>query len=256
MRILLTNDDGVHAQGLWILEQIARELADDVFVVAPESDQSGVAHSLSLSDPLRLREIGPRRYAVKGTPTDCIIMGVRKIMADLRPDLVLSGVNRGQNVAEDVTYSGTIAGAMEGAMLGIPAIALSQAYGGGHGRASIEWDAAEAHAAPLIRKILAAGIPRGGLVNINFPPCGADEVKGVAFTRQGQRNVELMRVEERRDGRGFPYFWLMFQGGEIQFEDGADLAALAARKISVTPLRLDLTDDDERLRLEKAFATR
>jgi 5'-nucleotidase len=256
MRILLTNDDGVHAQGLWILEQIARELADDVFVVAPESDQSGVAHSLSLSDPLRLREIGPRRYAVKGTPTDCVIMGVRKIMADLRPDLVLSGVNRGQNVAEDVTYSGTIAGAMEGAMLGIPAIALSQAYGGGHGGASIEWDAAEAHAAPLIRKILAAGIPRGGLVNINFPPCGADEVKGVAFTRQGQRNVELMRVEERRDGRGFPYFWLMFQGGEIQFEDGADLAALAARKISVTPLRLDLTDDDERLRLERAFATR
>ena len=141
--ILLTNDDGVHAPGLAVLETIANELSDDVFVVAPESDQSGVAHSLSLSDPLRLREISPRHYAVKGTPTDCVIMGVRMIMADCKPDLVLSGVNRGQNVAEDVTYSGTIAGAMEGAMLGIPSIALSQAYAGVHGRTSIEWNSAE-----------------------------------------------------------------------------------------------------------------
>jgi len=256
MRILLTNDDGVHAAGLTVLEQIAAELSDDVTVVAPESDQSGVAHSLSLSDPLRLREISPRHYAVKGTPTDCVIMGVRMIMADKRPDLVLSGVNRGSNVAEDVTYSGTIAGAMEGAMLGIPSIALSQAYGGLSGRPTIEWAAAEAHAAPLIRKVLAAGIPGGGLVNVNFPACPADKVKGVAFTRQGQRNAELMRVEQRRDGRGFPYFWLMFQRGEIRFDEDTDLAALAANQISVTPLRLDLTDDETRLRLEKAFATR
>jgi 5'-nucleotidase len=254
MRILLTNDDGIHAAGLTVLEQIARELADDVFVVAPESDQSGVAHSLSLSDPLRLREISPRHYAVKGTPTDCVIMGVRMITSDRKPDLVLSGVNRGQNVAEDVTYSGTIAGAMEGAMLGIPSIALSQAYSGVHGRTAIEWEAAEAHAAPVIRKILAAGIAPGSLVNVNFPPCGADEVKGISFTRQGQRNAELMRVEQRRDGRGFPYYWLMFQRGEIQVDDGTDLAALAAQNISVTPLRLDLTDDEQRLRLEKAFA--
>ncbi len=256
MRILLTNDDGIHAAGLAVLETIAAELSDDVIVVAPESDQSGVAHSLSLSDPLRLREISPRHYAVKGTPTDCVIMGVRMIMADKRPDLVLSGVNRGQNVAEDVTYSGTIAGAMEGAMLGIPSIALSQAYAGVHGRPSIEWDSAEKHAVPLIRKILEAGIPYGGLVNVNFPPCAGDEVAGVAFTRQGQRNAELMRVEQRRDGRGFPYFWLMFQRNEIRFDDGTDLAALAENKISVTPLRLDLTDDESRLRLEKAFAIR
>jgi 5'-nucleotidase len=254
MRILLTNDDGVHAHGLKLLEQIARELSDDIFVVAPEYDQSGVAHSLSLSDPLRLRKIGDRHFAVKGTPTDCVIMGVRKIMADRRPDLVLSGVNRGQNVAEDVTYSGTIAGAMEGAMLGIPSIALSQAYAGVHGRPAIEWESAAAHAAPLIRRILAAGIAPGGLVNVNFPPCGADEVRGVAFTRQGQRNAELMRVEERRDGRGFAYYWLMFQRGEIELGDGTDLAALANRMISVTPLRLDLTDDDSRLRFERAFA--
>ena len=151
MRILLTNDDGIHAAGLKLLESIAGELSDDVTVVAPENDQSGVAHSLSLSDPLRLREIGPRHFALKGTPTDCVIMGVRKILAGRPPDLVLSGVNRGQNVAEDVTYSGTIAGAMEGALLGIPSIALSQAYGGAVGRPLIEWSAAETHAAPVIR---------------------------------------------------------------------------------------------------------
>jgi 5'-nucleotidase len=256
MRILLTNDDGINAPGLGVLETIARELADDIVVIAPESDQSGVAHSLSLSDPLRLREVSPGHYAVRGTPTDCVIMGVRMIMADKRPDLVLSGVNRGQNVAEDVTYSGTIAGAMEGAMLGVPAIALSQAYAGVHGRPAIEWDSAEAHAVPLIRRILEAGIAPGGLINVNFPPCAAGEVRGIAFSRQGQRNAELMRVEQRRDGRGFPYYWLMFQRSEIRFDDGTDLAALAENKISVTPLRLDLTDDESRLRLEEAFAIR
>ena len=193
---------------------------------------------------------------MKGTPTDCVIMAVRRILADSPPDLVLSGVNRGQNVAEDITYSGTIAGAMEGAMLGIPSIALSQAYGGVVGRPTIEWDAAGAHAVPVIRKILAAGIAPGGLVNVNFPPCGADEVKGIAFTRQGRRNAELMRVEERRDGRGFPYYWLMFQRGAFDKEEGTDLAALAQGKISVTPLRLDLTDKDSRLRFEEAFAQR
>ena len=254
MRILITNDDGIHAQGLKVLEEIARELSDDVTVVAPESDQSGVAHSLSLSDPLRLREVTPRHFAVRGTPTDCVIMGVRKILADRKPDLVLSGVNRGQNVAEDVTYSGTIAGAMEGAMLGIPAIALSQAYGGVPGRPHVVWDVARTHAPPLIRKILATGIPAGGLVNVNFPACAADEVAGVAFARQGQRNAELMRIEERRDGRGFPYYWLMFQRGEIRFDEGTDLAAMAARRIAVTPLRLDLTDDIELARLEGAFS--
>ena len=129
MRILITNDDGINATGLKVLEDIAHALSDDVYVIAPESDQSGVAHSLSLNDPLRLRKISPRHFAVKGTPTDCVIMGIRSVMLDNPPDLVLSGVNRGQNVAEDVTYSGTIAGAMEGTILGVPSIALSQAYG-------------------------------------------------------------------------------------------------------------------------------
>src|SRR5829696_2980934 len=145
MRILCTNDDGIHAPGLDVLEKIARALSDDVWVVAPETDQSGVSHSLSLNDPLRLREISPRHFAVKGTPTDCVIMGVRQLMNEHRPDLVLSGVNRGQNVAEDVSYSGTVAGAIEGTILGVPSIALSQSYGPA-GKDEIKWRCAEHHA--------------------------------------------------------------------------------------------------------------
>src|SRR5271157_702954 len=128
MRILVTNDDGIHAPGLDICEQIARSLSDDVWVIAPEYDQSGVAHSLSLNDPLRLRQVADRRFAVRGTPTDCVIMGARHVLNGAAPDLVLSGVNRGRNAGEDVIYSGTIAGAMEGAILGIPSFALSQSY--------------------------------------------------------------------------------------------------------------------------------
>src|SRR5271154_4477720 len=163
MRILLTNDDGIHAPGLKLLERIAKMFSDDVYVVAPESDQSGVAHSLSLNNPLRLREITPRHFAVQGTPTDCVIMGVRKLMAGRKPDLILSGVNRGQNVAEDVTYSGTIAATMEGTLIGIPSIALSQAYGGPEGHRDIRWGCAESHASSVIARILKAGIAPGGL---------------------------------------------------------------------------------------------
>jgi 5'-nucleotidase len=227
MRLLLTNDDGIHAPGLKTLEAIAAELSDDVVVVAPETDQSGVAHSLSLSDPLRLRHIGPKHYAVQGTPTDCVIMGVRHIMREHRPDLILSGVNRGQNVAEDVTYSGTIAAALEAALLGIPAIALSQAFWGAEGDKSLYWDCAKAHGPPLVSRIMRAGIAPGTLVNVNFPPCPADEVRGVAICAQGRRDADLMRIEERRDGRGNPYFWLMFQKGEFTPGEGTDLAALA-----------------------------
>jgi 5'-nucleotidase len=254
MRILLTNDDGIHAPGLAVLEAIAKQLSDDVVVVAPETDQSGVAHSLSLNNPLRLREISPRHFAVQGTPTDCVIMGVRKIMADARPDLILSGVNRGQNVAEDVTYSGTIAATMEGTLIGIPSIALSQAYAGPEGHKSIRWDCAETHAPSLIERILKAGVAPGILVNVNFPACAPDEVAGVAITTQGRRDTELLRIEERRDGRGNPYFWLMFKRGSFTPEAGTDIEAIAAGKISLTPLRLDLTDAAARIRYAEAFA--
>jgi len=252
MRVLLTNDDGIHAPGLGVLEKIASELSDDLWVVAPETDQSGVSHSLSLNDPLRLREIGPRHYAVKGTPTDCVIMAVRHIL-DGAPDLLLAGVNRGQNVAEDVTYSGTIAGAMEGTILGIPSIALSQCYGLST-RQNPHWDTALHHGPVLIRRVLAEGMPRDVLVNGNFPDCAADEVKGIAITTQGKRDQELLRIEPRLDGRGNPYFWLAYARRERQVpSSGTDLSAVADNRISVTPLRLDLTDEPFMTRLAEAF---
>jgi len=254
MRILITNDDGIHAPGLGVLERIATALSDDVYVVAPETDQSGVAHSLSLNDPLRLRAISPRHFAVKGTPSDCILMAIRKVLDDRPPDVILSGVNRGQNVAEDVTYSGTIAGAMEGTLLGIPSFALSQAYGAGSGSGNIHWDCAETHAPPLIRKVLSEGVPPNVLVNLNFPDRPPNEIKGTAVTVQGRRDTDLLRVEERRDGRGNPYFWLVVARGRFTPGHGTDLAALAEGKISLTPLRLDLTDEPSVTRYAGLFA--
>src|SRR3954466_987505 len=180
MRILITNDDGIHAPGLDACEKIARAMSDDVWIVAPETDQSGVSHSLSLNDPLRLREIGDRRFAVKGTPTDCVILGTRHIMQEARPDLVLSGVNRGANVAEDVTYSGTIAAAMEGTILGVRSIALSQSYGVS-GREGIKWHCAEHHAARVIRRLVQQEMEPGTLLNVNFPDCEPEEVAGLAI---------------------------------------------------------------------------
>ncbi len=249
MRILLTNDDGVHAHGLDVLEEIARTLSDDIWVVAPETDQSGVSHSLSLNDPLRLREIGPRRFAVKGTPTDCVIMGARHIISEGKPDLVLSGVNRGRNAAEDVTYSGTVAGAIEGTVLGIPSFALSQSYATASKNAP-HWDTARKFGPDLIRRVLAEGLPRDVFVNINFPDCPPSAVKGVAVATQGKRPQELLRIEPRHDGRGNPYYWIAFERAPLPTRrDGTDLSALADNHISVTPLRLDMTDEPFMTRL-------
>ena len=244
MRILCTNDDGIHEPGLKIVEQIARELSDDVWVVAPELDQSGVSHSLSLNDPLRLRDVGPRHFAVRGTPTDCVIMGSRHILGNKGPDLVLSGVNRGRNVAEDVVYSGTIAGALEGTILGLPSFALSQEFSM-ETRNKPLWETALKFGPPILRKVIAAGVPKNTVVNINFPACAPEDVAGVLVTRQGKRNLGFLKIDERRDGRGNPYFWIGFERAAMMDAPaaGTDLAALAERCVSVTPLRLDRTDD-------------
>ena len=241
MRILVTNDDGIHAEGLDVCEKIARLLSDDVWVVAPELDQSGVSHSLSLNDPLRLREVGPQRFAVRGTPTDCVIMGARHILGETKPDLVLSGVNRGRNAGEDVIYSGTIAGAMEGTVIGIPSIALSQAYKSRSGQPP-HWETGLQFAPDIIRRVLAEGMPRDVLVNINFPDCAPDQVKGIAVSTQGKRPQELLRIEPRRDGRGNPYYWIAYvRARSAPPDDGTDVSALAGNRIAVTPLRLDMT---------------
>jgi 5'-nucleotidase len=253
MRILITNDDGIHAPGLDVCEQIARVLSDDVWIVAPETDQSGVSHSLSLNDPLRLREVGERHYAVKGTPTDCVIMGVRNVL-DRPPDLILSGVNRGQNVAEDVSYSGTVAGAIEGTVLGIASVALSQAYGPAT-RQKPHWETAIQHGPDIIRRVLASGVPKDVLVNVNFPDCAPDEIAGIAVASQGKRDQELLRIEARHDGRGNPYYWIGFSRKERpKPRDGTDLSALLNRRISVTALRLDLTDEPFMTKLAAVFA--
>jgi 5'-nucleotidase len=244
MRILCTNDDGIHAPGLKVVEEIARALSDDVWIVAPELDQSGVSHSLSLNDPLRLREVTPRHFAVRGTPTDCVIMGARHILGDKMPDVVLSGVNRGRNVAEDVVYSGTIAGALEGTILGLPSFALSQEF-------SIEtrekplWETALKFGPEILRKVMKEGVPKNTVININFPSCAPAEVRGVRVTRQGKRNLGFLKIDERRDGRGNPYFWIGFERTAMMDapSEGTDLAALAERYVSVTPLRLDRTDE-------------
>jgi 5'-nucleotidase len=244
MRILLVNDDGIHAEGLAVLERIARKLSDDIWVVAPEIDQSGFAHSLSISDPLRLRQLDERHFAVRGTPTDCVIMGSRYILGDKMPDVVLSGVNRGRNVAEDVVYSGTIAGALEGTILGLPSFALSQEFSM-ETREKPLWETALQFGPQIVRKVIDAGVPKNTVINVNFPAVTPDEVRGVRVTRQGKRNLGFLKVDQRHDGRGNPYFWIGFERAAVMDTpaEGTDLAALAAGYVSVTPLRLDRTDE-------------
>jgi len=251
MRILITNDDGIHAPGLEVLERIAAGLSDDVWTIAPEMDQSGLAHSLSLNDPLRLREISERKFALRGTPTDCVIMAVRRVLGGT-PDLVLSGVNTGQNVADDVTYSGTVAGAIEGTLLGAPAIALSQAYTFERGHREVPWETAETHAPDIIRKLIAFGFPQGILYNINFPNRHADAVEGLMITGQG-RLTHGLHIDERVDGRGNQYFWLAYRRAHPDIVPGTDLDALQKGAISVTPLRLDMTAYDLGDPLRKHF---
>jgi 5'-nucleotidase len=240
LRILVTNDDGIHAPGLKALEKIARKLSSDVWVVAPEEEQSGSAHSLSLANPLRVRKLSAKKYAVRGTPSDCVLMAVRHIMMEMPPDLVLSGVNRGQNIADDVTYSGTIAAAMEGTQLGIPSIALSQAFGFS-GHANVKWATAEHFAPEIIKKLVAAGWPEEVLINVNFPDVVPGSVTGIEVTRQGKRDQSLVRVEERIDARNNPYYWLGFERILSNPPQGTDLRAIYEGRISITPLHMDLT---------------
>jgi 5'-nucleotidase len=252
MRILLTNDDGIDSPGLHALREIAGQLSDDVWVVAPESNQSGASHSLSLHEPLRMRKVDDRAFAVRGTPTDSVIMGVRHVLRDKPPDLVLSGINRGANMAEDVTYSGTIAGAFEGTILGIRSVALSQAFGFEGGR-TIRWETALAHAPGLLRKLLALEWPPSSTININFPDRDPDRVEGTLVTVQGRRDPGLLAIDERHDTWGNPYYWLAIERRRSNAKEGTDLAAVYAGHISVTPLFLDLTHHGMREPLKAAL---
>ncbi|MGH6912549.1 MAG: 5'/3'-nucleotidase SurE [Geminicoccales bacterium] len=238
-RILLSNDDGIHATGLETLERIARSLSDDVWVVGPEAEQSGASHSLTIRHPLRVRRVGERRFAVDGTPTDSVLLAVRLILKDHPPDLVLSGVNRGGNLGEDVTYSGTIAAAIEGTLMGLPSIALSQLT---DDSGPTKWATSERHAPDLIRKLVSVTWPRNVYLNVNFPNVPADAVAGVQVTIQGRRKLGDQLVE-RRDPRGRRYYWIGPLREEEPTRPETDLAAVNAGAISVTPLHLDLTHE-------------
>lgn len=248
-RILVTNDDGIQAPGIALLERVARSLSSDVWVVAPESEQSAVAHSLTVRRPLRIRDLGGQRFWVDGTPTDSVLLGVRQILQDHPPDLVLSGINGGSNLGEDVTYSGTVAAAMEGTMLGVPSIALSQEYSAD---GPIKWDTAEKWAAQVISRFVAVGWPRNVLLNVNFPDVDADDISGVVVAKQGKRKLgdELVK---RIDPHGRPYYWVGAARAEDRGLPGTDLYAIARGSVAVTPLAVDFTDYDTMTRLEPVF---
>lgn len=252
MRILLTNDDGVNAPGLKVLERIARAISDDIWIVAPSEEQSGAGHSLTLTRPLRMRKHGEKHFSVTGTPTDAVMMAVSHLMKDSPPDLILSGVNRGANLAEHVTYSGTVAAAMEGAISGIRSIALSQVYAREGMGDTVPFACAEAWGEQIVRQLL--DIPgKNMLINVNFPAIAPQEVQGVRVVRQGFHDTGLTEVIEGLDPRGYRYYWFGLPMSEAT-QPGTDLEAIRDGFISVTPLHFDLTHDGSMAAVAQAFA--
>lgn len=253
MRILLTNDDGYHAPGLKVLEEIAATLSDDVWVVAPADEQSGAGHSLTLSRPLWVRKHAERRYSVAGTPTDAVMMALARIMVDHRPALILSGVNRGANLAEDVTYSGTVSAAMEGALAGVRSIALSQCYDRDAVGEVVAFDAARQWGARVLRPLLDAPLAPRTLVNINFPALPADRVIGVRVVSQGLRDYGRLQIVTNHDPRGQEYHWFGLRPSIETPAHATDVEAVADGFIAVTPLHLDLTHHESLDMLSRAY---
>lgn len=240
MKILLTNDDGIRAPGLAVLEEIARQFSDDIWICAPDEEQSGMGHALTLTRPVRLRRHDERRFSVTGTPTDAVTLGLRKVI-DGTPDVILSGVNRGANLADDITYSGTVSAAIEGALAGVRSIALSQVYAREGVGEAVSFAAARAWGAKVLKPLLDTPLPRRTLVNVNFPPVASDKVKGIRATRQGFHDYSRGTVVEGRDPRGFQYYWFGLEAIEHTLDHGTDLEAIDEGYVSVTPLHLDLT---------------
>lgn len=252
MRILLSNDDGVFAPGLAVLEDIARTISDDVWVIAPHEEQSGKARAVTLNAPVRVREEGERRFAVAGTPADAVLLGVLHILADHKPDLILSGVNRGQNIAEDTSQSGTVAAAIEGLRLGVPAVAFSQARNFRRGE-PIPWETARAWGPPVLRALLDAGWPKDVVINVNFPDRLPEDVAGVEITSQGLRDESIVHLDQRQDLRGVDYFWIGYTGKLSKPPEGTDLRAIYDGRVSVTPIHIDMTQHAFREELARRF---
>ena len=258
MRILITNDDGINAPGLAVLTRIAEDIAGperEVWTVAPAFEQSGVGHCISYTHPTMIAELGPRRFAAEGSPADCVLAALHDIMDGARPDLVLSGVNRGNNAAENVLYSGTVGGAMEAALQGLPAIALSQFYGPRNVDAEDPFEAAAVHGAEVVRRLVETapwdGTPYRTFYNVNFPPIPAAQVKGVQITSQGARPNSVFGVEPVRAPSGRRFFWVKGGPQHEPSAPGSDAAANLDGFISITPLSCDLTDHTALTRLRE-----
>ncbi len=248
-RILVTNDDGIRSPGLAKLVEVAQSLTDDVWVCAPEREQSATSHSLTITRPLRIRHIDEKHFAVDGTPTDCVLLAINSIFKDRKPDLVLSGINIGANLGDDVTYSGTIAAAMEATLLGVPAIAFSQHSGDWE---VIDWSTAGHYAADIIRNAVVVPWDEDVLINVNFPPVLPDQVTGIHVVPHGRYKIGDSLVE-RTDPRGKLYYWIGVARTRAEIDHDSDIAVIDRRGISVTPLSLNLNHPPMLTSMEKAF---
>jgi 5'-nucleotidase len=253
MRILLTNDDGVNAPGLKVLEAIARQFSDDIWIVAPAEENSGAGHSLTLTRPVRIRQHGEKHYSVSGTPTDSVMMALGVIMKDRKPDLILSGVNRGANLGDDITYSGTVSAAMEGALAGVRSIALSQVYARQGMADTVPFSAAEAWGKRVLAPLVNLQLTPRTLININFPAIAPDAVKGIQVVRQGFHDYSRGSIVKGTDPRGYDYYWFGLHGVEHTSGHDTDLEVIDDGYIAVTPLQLDLTHRDSLSTLAAAF---
>ncbi|PLQ00598.1 5'/3'-nucleotidase SurE [Cupriavidus pauculus] len=250
-RVLLTNDDGIDAPGLAVLEQVAATLAREVWIVAPDHDQSGTSHSISLHAPLRVTEHGPRRFGISGTPGDCVVMAARHLMRDAPPDVVLSGINRGGNLGLETVFSGTVGAAMTGMLLGIRSIALSQVF---TDRNAVKWQTSRTLAPDVIRRLLAVGWTDGACLNVNFPDVEPEQAGPLVVSRQGMGLVKAIDVRAHVDPRGIPYHWLQFSRGPRPDVDDAEAMVVGRGAVSVTPLRFERTDDDAAAQLTAQLA--
>ncbi len=249
-KVLIVNDDGIHAPGIQLLEKIVRRYTDDVWVVAPDEEKSGASHSISMNIPVRVRELDERHFAVKGTPTDCALLAIYEIMKE-KPTLLLSGINRGANLAEDITYSGTVAVAMEGALLGIPSIALSQVF---LPRGTVRWETAETYTPVVLERLLKVRWHDNTFVNVNFPDVAPDDVSGLRIVTQGQRPPGSFLPEGRVDGRDVPYYWIKIAYKDGGYEPGSDLEAIRDKAVAISPVQLNMTAERFRADLHVAFS--
>ncbi len=250
-RILITNDDGFDAPGLEVLEAVARELANEVWVVAPEQDQSGISHALSLHHPLRVKARGERRFSVSGTPADCVTIGLRELM-DNPPQLLLSGVNKGANLGVETMFSGTVGAAMAGLLLGIPSIALSQFF---TRRDAVKWDTARALAPDVIRKLMDMEWAADVCLNVNFPDVAPEQAGPLQITRQGIGRMDGLNITQRTDMREQGYYWLNIDRHERPDFDDSETFVVTQGGVSATPLRFERTDLEVMSRLRRNLSS-